>query len=165
MLIETGSLRWRSQRRAAGHAGVSASSQLTFQLNPTQCRPVTVAVRCNQAFAYASNENGTVSVMHTGSNSAVATINVGGSHWGIALIPDDNHAHVPNHRCGYVKLVIQRDQKLIIAICIEQTLNNAIVRTRCLITHHKRGCIDFDTRRNGCVCHYFDRSPQQSGAR
>jgi len=62
--------------------------------------------------------------MHTGSNSAVATINVGGSHWGIALNPGDNHAHVPNHRCGYVKPAIQRDQKLFIATCVEQTLNN-----------------------------------------
>jgi len=71
-------------------------------------RPTGVAVRPDGAFAYVTNTlDGTISVVNTALNAAVATVSIGSMARprGIAVTPDGSQAYVANRSAGSVSVI------------------------------------------------------------
>jgi len=70
-----------------------------------QSQPQTAAVRGDESMVYVTNFGGnSVSVINTGTNAVVATINLGASPTGVAVSPDGS-AYVTNQNSGSVSVI------------------------------------------------------------
>ncbi|MBI5603818.1 MAG: beta-propeller fold lactonase family protein, partial [Deltaproteobacteria bacterium] len=84
---------------AGSPASILLGTRLKLTLGPTSPGPP-------QAFMYVTNENDdTVRVIDTATNSLVATVNVGDQPEGIAVTPEGSRAYVANYGSGTVSVI------------------------------------------------------------
>src|SRR6266446_2031070 len=111
-----------------------------------QSQPQTAAVRGDESMVYVTNFGGnSVSVINTGTNAVVATINLGASPTGVAVSPDGTRAYVTNFAGTTVSVIDTATNTVVGAPITVGTNPNAVAvspdGTRAYVTNQNSGSV------------------------